>query len=532
MKNIFFFFFLIILTSSCSIDNIKSVFSTKKDFDKITDNHIDSTAKNKTTLDTLITTDNENEKTVPYDTLLSDNAKLIAGMPTEVYFKDITQKKVFKDHADLIDLEWYDVKESDLQPISIWTINQNITSPVDTSTVFYPFAGPDFLYAHHFFPFSKDYVLVGLENEGSIVNPSQLHDTLLTKYLYGVRYSMRFINKVGYFVTSQMNKDFAEKYLNGVSHILFFYIARSGFNIISYKHFYLNNKGTPVYISEDEYKPGKITGLSIEILDTLSQSKKTLQYFRLNLENSKMSRNGEFYTYINRKGYFNTYIKSGSYILHDRNFSAIRNYILTHSNKILQDDTGIPYSYFSGKIYDVKLYGKYSRTISDFKNHFQHKMAEDLERQNNPALPFRIGYNAWFDETLLLFAERKGTKKQPYIAQNNKNTVKNQREKQLQNNHTKKTPPTNTQKGIVFKVQFFISGEPQNLNSSFFADIPQAGYYVENGVYKYTAGITKTVKEATAIKKQIRAKGFSDAFLVAFNNGKRIPVADAAKMVK
>jgi len=525
-----YLFVLLILLSSCSLDEIKNMFSEKNDFSRLADSL--AAIKKQQTYDSLITENKEvaPEVRIPYDTLKSDMSKIIGGLQPEKYYLDYAVRDFYKKHTQMIDLEWAKVKTDNLEPISIWTINQSITSPVDSATIFYPFSGPDFLYAYQFFPFSKNYVLIGLENEGSIPNLYSLHDTLVNNYLDGVRYSMRFINKVGYFVTSQMNKDFSEKYLNGVSHILYFYIARSGLNVVDYQHFYLDSNGEMVAMSDDEHKPGKVTGVQIKLIDNQNQSLKNLYYFKVNLQDGNMQNKAEFYSFMEHLGKFNTYIKSASYILHDVNFQNLRTYILSNSEKILQDDTGVPFSYFANSKFDLQLFGKYSRTISDFKNHFQPALAAELKKQNNDDLPFRIGYNAWFDETLLMYAQTKGTENKNVIAENTKPIVEKKKETTTKQNL--KMQPTNTDNGIVFKVQFLISGELHDLKSDFFKEIPSAGFYTENGVYKYTAGNEKTAEKATQIKNAIRANGYADAFLVAFKKGKRIDVQEAIKQTK
>ena len=55
--------------------------------------------------------------------------------------------------------------------------------------------------------------------------------------------------------------------------------------------------------------------------------------------------------------------------------------------------------------------------------------------------------------------------------------------------------------------------------------------YKDSGLYKYTAGNQKDLKSASALQSELRRKGFSGAFVVAFNNGKRIPVREAKKLL-
>jgi hypothetical protein len=81
-------------------------------------------------------------------------------------------------------------------------------------------------------------------------------------------------------------------------------------------------------------------------------------------------------------------------------------------------------------------------------------------------------------------------------------------------------------KGIYYKVQIgaFRNDIPQNLYDEF---APISGERLKNGVTRYTAGFFVTFENADMIKKDIRGIGYSDAFVVAFRDGKRIPLYEA-----
>jgi len=51
-------------------------------------------------------------------------------------------------------------------------------------------------------------------------------------------------------------------------------------------------------------------------------------------------------------------------------------------------------------------------------------------------------------------------------------------------------------------------------------------------LYKYTVGNNNDIKSASELQSELRKKGFGDAFVVAFQNGKRIPVRKALKLLK
>lgn len=53
--------------------------------------------------------------------------------------------------------------------------------------------------------------------------------------------------------------------------------------------------------------------------------------------------------------------------------------------------------------------------------------------------------------------------------------------------------------------------------------------YSEKGAWKYTAGIFASDKEALAYQKKVKEK-YSDAFVVAFYNGKRVSMVEAKRL--
>ncbi|MCB0431105.1 MAG: N-acetylmuramoyl-L-alanine amidase [Flavobacteriales bacterium] len=81
--------------------------------------------------------------------------------------------------------------------------------------------------------------------------------------------------------------------------------------------------------------------------------------------------------------------------------------------------------------------------------------------------------------------------------------------------------------GIVFKVQIVSSANRIPMSDPSFQNLPDLKEYNEEGIFKYAAGKARTFTDATALQKDIRAKGFADAFVVAFRDGKKIPLKDA-----
>lgn len=84
--------------------------------------------------------------------------------------------------------------------------------------------------------------------------------------------------------------------------------------------------------------------------------------------------------------------------------------------------------------------------------------------------------------------------------------------------------------GIVYKVQFMTSGKELKQNAREFKGITDYEYYLQNTTYCYTTGSFATAREAANYQKEVRDKGFKDAFVVAFYNGERISLQKAKEM--
>lgn len=94
--------------------------------------------------------------------------------------------------------------------------------------------------------------------------------------------------------------------------------------------------------------------------------------------------------------------------MHFKDFSNIRNLILDKGQFILQDDTGIPYKYFNKKIWEINLYGQYTKPIKDFSRMEQHDLkAAYIDKNRIKKLPFHFGYHCRDNIDALMLIKRK-----------------------------------------------------------------------------------------------------------------------------
>jgi N-acetylmuramoyl-L-alanine amidase len=81
--------------------------------------------------------------------------------------------------------------------------------------------------------------------------------------------------------------------------------------------------------------------------------------------------------------------------------------------------------------------------------------------------------------------------------------------------------------GTIFRVQIFSSSVKYTKSHSKFKGRSDIWMYFADGMWKYTAGSFNKLEEALNLQSQLKADGFTDAFVVAFKNGERISVKDA-----
>jgi hypothetical protein len=372
--------FNVFLITSCSSNETKSDILTKKE-KSITEKVIQI----------------EEKDSIYIDTFFTDIAKTIGGIDNSF----IQKRGLQSNFSQLVSNQFEVFTKSKIQPIQSWVEKtEMIPTKYQTKTLFYPLAGADFVYANAFFSNVDNYILVGLEKPGYLPNYDQLSNVDLQNYRSQIFNSLDVSMKSGFFRTNSMRVQFNQKTVNGTLHSLLFYLARTGNSIRKIRHFILKDDSTVKYTSGTEgmFSPG----LDIEFL-TADNKVKNLYYYNIDISDQNPKLDG-FYTWVSSFGEHNTMLKAASYLNSRDYFSKTRNYILTSSNMVVQDDSGIPYKYFVDGSWDIKLYGGYKRVIRLFSSRIQPDMVKayaDTSKLTSSFLPFHIGYNVSVGETNL-----------------------------------------------------------------------------------------------------------------------------------
>ena len=330
-----------------------------------------------------------------------DTARLLAGMsvPDQSPLFPLTQDLVAKQHATHFDNAFGNLDKNQLSKVRVWSA-ANLTSP--SPVLFYMFGGPDFLYADAFFPNATTYVLSGLEPVGPIPDLLKMSRWSALQGLRNIEGSLRSVLTVSYFITVDMYRDLNAGPIPGTLPILYVFLARSGKTIHDVSLVHLDEQAT--LQPGDGIRPWKpVRGVKI-VFSAPGGPQKTLYYFSGNLSDSRLNHILQFCRSL---GAGDSFVKSASYLLHQQSFSQVRNFLLTNSATLLQDDTGVPIAYFEPPKWRLRGFGRYVMPI--FPSYYQPRLQEFYQRTPPTPIDFGVGYRWRPNESNLLVAVRNET---------------------------------------------------------------------------------------------------------------------------
>jgi len=317
----------------------------------------------------------------------NDVARFLAGMPNRTR-PDIQQTDAWKAHRSEMDVRW---ERAERRLAHIRDFGRSELADPGHSHIFYPFGGPDFLYADAFFRNAGTYSLAGLEEIGSLPDLSSLTESQIATSLRGLQTSISSSLDYSYFLTKDMRLDLESTNLKGVLPVLYVYLARTGHRIHKADYVHITSEGT-IAPGHSGNAPGV----------RLSCSGCTVFYFKTDLSDSG---SGRFERYMANSAPGTTFIKSASYLMHGGDFSNIRSAIMRSSKAVLQDASGVPFRYFRDAGWDTELFGNYRRTLDMFKSYYQPDLRSAYLAADPRPLKFGVGYTFTPSETCLILAK-------------------------------------------------------------------------------------------------------------------------------
>lgn len=338
----------------------------------------------------------------------NDIALFLAGnkLTKKSPYYEKTKDSSFIEYAKSIRYNYQKYHDKQLVPIRSWSQNELSEIHSNSKEIFYPFSGPDILHALTVFPKGENFYLFGLEPVGDIPDLQNIPADSMNYLFNQLNKSISDNFSLSFFITKKMYKDLNAEYIKGTIPILLFFLSKMNYHIQNIQPAKILDDGS-LEIKERSIKNnlsnfGK--GVEITFVDTATNEIKKLYYFSMDLSDAGFKKHLGMRAFLgNFKQPVTTLVKSASYCLHGEKYDDIRNVILATTKYLLQDDTGIPYSFLNAKSWDISLYGKYTTPVKVFADMFQGDLKIAMD-ENAESVSFRFGYTK---EANILLGKRK-----------------------------------------------------------------------------------------------------------------------------
>lgn len=343
--------------------------------------------------------------TAEYDAAITNTARVLAGLaPADgSRFESATRRPAWNAYRRDLDRNWSRLETEHLAVMRSWSDREVKAAAGPCETLFYPFGGPDFVNAYVLFPECNRFLLFGLEPIGSVPVLERADPQALDTMLAELRASLSDVFVRDYFITREMMTELKTPGVDGTLPLLLVFLARLDARIVDIRMTSPWADGEAAVQPAPDRGPAaggvrqtapRATGVTIRFIARGSTRVQTLSYARVRMEDAEFAKQGELVAYLGRQAPFITLLKSASYLLHDSQFSSVRDLVLSHSRAVLQDDTGVPYRFFDRSRWSVTLFGRYSPPVKDFNYGGQPDLEEAYRNTSAvQSLPFSFGYH-------------------------------------------------------------------------------------------------------------------------------------------
>lgn len=343
---------------------------------------------------------------------LGETARFLAGKGGASDEHARTQS--YAEYAEQIRSGWKQFQQPNVERMRSWWTGH---VPTKYSTVFYPFSGPDIANALVFFPDADSYLMFGLEPPGAIPDLQAMDDEAISSGLNELKASLSTILQVNYFFTKAMEKKLGKGSFNSITGLLLFFLAMNDCDVTGARRIAIDQGGVLVQgtAADDSTSGGsrsRIPGVEITFRRNGSKTQ-TVRYFMVNVADAYLAKSSsDFIPYLKSQGRFVTMIKSASYLMHKEgiqepaHFEQIRSLIVTQSDFVVQDDSGVPLRLFARDTWRLQFHGKYEAPTPEFAKYLEKDLKVEMQRNSTGKLPFSYGYAYKPGESNLMTAER------------------------------------------------------------------------------------------------------------------------------
>lgn len=328
-----------------------------------------------------------------------ETARFLAGLPMHgTTLETIAQRPEWVRHAMEFDEAWKKLDGRSLARIRTWAPEFLAPQFEQRGNVFYGFSGPDFLYAQALFPNAENYVLIAREPVGTLPEIEKIPRNVLPGALDNLHKTLNAVLSWSFFVTQDMKVDLNQQQLSGTLPVLLLFAARGGCKVESVEAVGLDKTGA---LTTDA-KPAT-RGVKIGLFGPHGRPQ-NLYYFEADLGDWVLKKNDAVLKFCDSLGRGSSLLKAASYLLHGGGFERVRDFTLTHSDLIVQDDSGIPLRQLGRAKWQLRFCGRYPGPIDIFKQHYQADLAAAYASAAPLPMGFSFGYRWVPSESGLLLA--------------------------------------------------------------------------------------------------------------------------------
>lgn len=318
-----------------------------------------------------------------------DVARFLAGKPVRQGEKLslLQQRPEYARHEREMRGAWVTLARGRFTRMENWSREHVAPFTGRERVLFYPFGGPDLLHAEAMFGHVPVKILMGLEPVGWLPDLEAVGEEEILAALPAYRHATRTQVHAGFFITKDMQADLDASVLRGVTPVLLATIAWMGGSVESVNAL----PPTPYQVVEVRYR-------------NRSGAPRAVVYVRGDLSNAGFK---NYRAFLDSYGRGCTYFKAASYLMHDDDFAEARADFLARSDAVVQDDSGIPFRFFTPDQWEVRCHGNYVEPIPLFAERMQQDLREAYLANPGPLLPFGSGYHYRTETANLLFAIRR-----------------------------------------------------------------------------------------------------------------------------
>ena len=234
--------------------------------------------------------------------------------------------------------------------------------------VVYPFGGGDLLTVLVVFPAATDITTLSLEPAGDARAIERLSPGDLAPILSEVRAKVNHLFELAHSKTIDMGAMARSKIPGDLTYALAA-LAIHDMEVMSLKYFRLAPTGELQYLTaadvdaadaaEGGAKRTAFQHLEIEFRPRAGGPKRVFRHIAANLDDRHLTEDPGVLRYLESKGQITAITKAASYLLWWKEFSQIRDYLLSHMAWMISDSTGIPPDDAEAAGFEQIAYGRF-----------------------------------------------------------------------------------------------------------------------------------------------------------------------------